>query len=65
MRRPLSGKSWLLLETEGELLSYALGINAQKDLAAVRRLIERRIAVDAAALADPNAPFASMLKAKV
>jgi NADPH-dependent 2,4-dienoyl-CoA reductase/sulfur reductase-like enzyme len=65
VRRPLPGKSWLLLETEGELLSYAFGINAQKDLAAVRRLIERRIAVDAAALADPNVPFASMLKAKV
>jgi hypothetical protein len=53
-----------LLETEGELLSYALGINAQKDLAAIRRLIERRIPVDPAALADPNQPFAAMLKAK-
>jgi len=65
VQRPLPGKSWLLLETEGPLLSYALGINAQKDLAAVRRLIERRIPVDPAALADPNAPFAAMLKAKV
>jgi 3-phenylpropionate/trans-cinnamate dioxygenase ferredoxin reductase component len=65
VKRPLPGKSWLLLETDGPLLSYALGINAQKDLAAVRRLIERRIAVDPAALADPNQPFAAMLKAKV
>ena len=65
VKRPLPGKSWLLLETEGPFLSYALGINAQKDLAAVRRLIERRIAIDPAALADPNAPFAAMLKAKV
>ena len=60
----MAGKSLLVLETEGPLLSYAVGINAQKDLAAVRRLIERRIAVDPAALADPNAPFAAMLKAK-
>ena len=64
VRRPMAGKSLLLLETEGPLLSYAIGINAQKDLAAVRRLIERRIAVDLAALADPGQPFAAMLKAK-
>jgi NADPH-dependent 2,4-dienoyl-CoA reductase/sulfur reductase-like enzyme len=62
--RPMPGKSWLVLETDGGLLSYAVGINAQKDLAAVRRLIERRIAVDPAALADPSQPFAAMLKAK-
>ena len=37
------------------MLVYAMGINAQRDLAAARRLIERRIPVDAAALADPAA----------
>jgi hypothetical protein len=41
---------------------FALGINAQRDLAVVRRLIERRIPVDAAALADPAQPLASLLK---
>lgn len=65
VQRPMPGKSWLLLETDGTLLSYAIGVNAQKDLAAVRRLIERRIPVDPAALADPNQLFAAMLKAKV
>jgi hypothetical protein len=64
VKRPMPGKSWLVLETEGPHLSYAVGINAQKDLAAVRRLIERRIPVDPAALADPHQPFAAMLKAK-
>lgn len=64
VRRPMPGKSMLVLETEGPLLSYAVGVNAQKDLAAVRRLIEQRIPVDTTALADPNQPFAAMLKAK-
>ena len=41
---------------------YAMGINAQRDLAAVRRLIERRVPIDAAALADPAPPLAAMLK---
>jgi NADPH-dependent 2,4-dienoyl-CoA reductase/sulfur reductase-like enzyme len=65
VRRPLSGKSSLLLEVKDGLLRYALGINAQRDLAAVRRLIERKIPVDPAALADPAQPFNAMLKAKV
>ena len=65
VRRPMPGNSRLVLETEGPVLSYAVGINAQKDLAAVRRLIERKIPIDPAALADPNAPFAAMLKAKI
>ncbi len=64
VRRPLLDKSALLLETRDGVLSYALGINVQRDLAAIRRLIERRIPVDAAALADPAQPFNTMLKAK-
>ena len=64
VRRPLPDKSALLLEIKGGVISYALGINAQRDLAAVRRLIERRIPVDAEALADPAKPFNAMLKAK-
>jgi 3-phenylpropionate/trans-cinnamate dioxygenase ferredoxin reductase subunit len=64
VRRPLPDKSALLLETKDGVVSYALGINAQRDLAAVRRLIERRIPVDAEALADPARPFNAMLKAK-
>jgi NADPH-dependent 2,4-dienoyl-CoA reductase/sulfur reductase-like enzyme len=64
IRRPLPDKSTLLLETRDGVINYALGINAQRDLAAVRRLIERKIPVDAAALADPAQPFNAMLKAK-
>ena len=64
VRRPMTGKSTLMLETKDGLVNYALGINAQRDLAAVRRLIERKIPVDVSALADPAQPFNAMLKAK-
>ncbi len=64
VRRPLPDKRALLLEIKDGVISYALGINAQRDLAAVRRLIERGIPVDAEALADPAKPFNAMLKAK-
>jgi 3-phenylpropionate/trans-cinnamate dioxygenase ferredoxin reductase subunit len=64
IRRLLPDKSALLLETKDGVISYALGINAQRDLAAVRRLIERKIPVDAEVLADPAKPFNAMLKAK-
>jgi Reductase C-terminal len=41
---------------------YAMGINAQRNLAAARRLIERHVPVDPAALADSTQPLAAMLK---
>ncbi len=63
IRRPLAGKSLLLFEIADEILVYAMGINAQRDLAAARRLIERRIPVDPAAIADSNRPLAALLKA--
>jgi 3-phenylpropionate/trans-cinnamate dioxygenase ferredoxin reductase subunit len=64
VRRPLAGNSLLSFETDGARITAALGINAQRDIATVRRLIERRIPVDAAALADPARPLAELLKAK-
>jgi 3-phenylpropionate/trans-cinnamate dioxygenase ferredoxin reductase subunit len=63
VRRTLPNKSALLLETTSGKLTYALGVNAQRDLAAVRRLIERKISVDVEALADATISFNSMLKA--
>jgi len=65
IRRPLAGTSLLAFDVADGVLAYAMGINAQRDLAAARRLIERRIKVDAAALADPARPLASLLKAAV
>jgi 3-phenylpropionate/trans-cinnamate dioxygenase ferredoxin reductase component len=53
----------LLFEIADGVPVYAMGINAQRDLAAARRLIERRVPVDPAALADPSRPLASLLKA--
>jgi hypothetical protein len=60
----LPEKSALMLEVKDGVISAALGINVQRDLAAIRRLIERKIPVDPAALADPAQPFSAMLKAK-
>jgi 3-phenylpropionate/trans-cinnamate dioxygenase ferredoxin reductase component len=62
VRRPMPGNAALAFDLSDGRLVGASGINAQKDLAAVRRLIERRIPVDAAALADPARPLAALLK---
>ena len=48
----------------GAHLVYAAAINAQRDIAMARRLMERRIALDAGELADAGKPLAAMLKAK-
>ena len=47
---------------DGATIAYAVGINAQRDIATIRRLIERRIPVDAAELADPTKQLNAMLK---
>ena len=60
--RPLPGNSSLVFHVRDGLLVYAMGINAQRDIAAARRLIERQVRVDPSALADPGQPLASMLK---
>ncbi len=58
------GANMLTFELTGSHIRYAIGINAQRDMAVVRRLIERRIAVDPATLADPTIALADLLKAK-
>ena len=62
VRRQLPGNAALTFEISKGRLVGALGINVQRDLAAVRRLIERAVPVDPAALADPGQPLAAMLK---
>jgi NADPH-dependent 2,4-dienoyl-CoA reductase/sulfur reductase-like enzyme len=64
VRRKISDTATLLFELGGAHIAYAIGINAQRDIAATRRLIERRITVDAAELADPAKPLNAMLKPK-
>ena len=64
VRRPLAAGATLLFELDGAHLCYAVGINAQRDIAMARRLIERKVPVDAAELADAGKPLAAMLKAK-
>ena len=64
LHRPLTGNASIVFQMDGPHLAYALAINAQRDIATARRLIERKIPVDAAALVDPARPLADMLKAK-
>ncbi|HLH90805.1 MAG TPA: FAD-dependent oxidoreductase [Xanthobacteraceae bacterium] len=64
VRRPLAGNSMLSLESDGTRITAALGVNAQRDIATVRRLIERRIPINPTAVADPARPLAELLKAK-
>jgi 3-phenylpropionate/trans-cinnamate dioxygenase ferredoxin reductase subunit len=64
VRRQLAGNAMLRFDLDGDHLAYVLGINAQRDIAVARRLIERRVPVDPADLADPAKPLAAMLKAK-
>jgi 3-phenylpropionate/trans-cinnamate dioxygenase ferredoxin reductase component len=65
VRRAPGAGAALLFELDGPRLAYAWGINAQRDMAVARRLIERRMPVDARELADASKPLAAMLKAKV
>jgi NADPH-dependent 2,4-dienoyl-CoA reductase/sulfur reductase-like enzyme len=64
VRRQLAGASQISFELTGRHVAYALGINAQRDMAVARRLIERQVAVDPIALADATIPLADFLKAK-
>jgi NADPH-dependent 2,4-dienoyl-CoA reductase/sulfur reductase-like enzyme len=64
VRRQLGPTAMLRFDLDGDRVAYVLGINAQRDIAVARRLIERRVPVDPADLADPGKPLAAMLKAK-
>jgi NADPH-dependent 2,4-dienoyl-CoA reductase/sulfur reductase-like enzyme len=64
VRRQIGPNAMLRFDLDGDHLTYVLGINAQRDIAVARRLIERRVAIDPAALADPSKALAAMLKAK-
>jgi hypothetical protein len=58
----MPGNAALTFELKNDRLVAAMGINAQRDLAAARRLIERAIPIDPAALADPTQALAALLK---
>ncbi len=62
VRRVLPGYGKLLFGIDGETIVYAIGINAQREMGAVRRLIDRAVPVGSAALADPDRPLSGLLK---
>jgi 3-phenylpropionate/trans-cinnamate dioxygenase ferredoxin reductase component len=63
-RRHGAGAYWITFDLTGPHIAYAVGINAQRDIATTRRLIERQIVIDPAALADPTKPLSDMLRPK-
>ena len=64
VRRQIGPAARLRFDLDGDRITYVLGINAQRDIATARRLIERRVPIMPADLADPSKPLAAMLKAK-
>jgi NADPH-dependent 2,4-dienoyl-CoA reductase/sulfur reductase-like enzyme len=60
--RSLAANSALVFHVRDGRVVYAMGINAQRDIATARRLIERQVPVDASALADSRQPLTAMLK---
>jgi NADPH-dependent 2,4-dienoyl-CoA reductase/sulfur reductase-like enzyme len=62
--RKIGPNAMLTFELEGDRVVYVLGINAQREMGPARRLIDQRIPVDPAALADPTQSLNAMLKAK-
>jgi 3-phenylpropionate/trans-cinnamate dioxygenase ferredoxin reductase subunit len=62
IHRNVGGGRQLVFEVANGTLASAMGINEKRDIAAARRLIERQVPVDPAALADPNQPLAAMLR---
>lgn len=54
--------SMLVFTVVDNHLAYVIGINAQRDMAIARRLIERRTPVDPVSLANPAQPLAALLK---
>src|SRR5262249_58674375 len=65
VRRPLGAGAALLFELDGAHLTHALGINAQRDMAVVRRVVERGGAGRASEAADPRQPPPALLQAQV
>jgi 3-phenylpropionate/trans-cinnamate dioxygenase ferredoxin reductase component len=64
VRRHIGPGARLRFDLDGAHIAHVLGINAQRDIATARRLIERRVPIVPADLADPGKPLAAMLKPK-
>jgi 3-phenylpropionate/trans-cinnamate dioxygenase ferredoxin reductase subunit len=62
--RQIGPNALLRFALDGDRIAYVLGINAQRDIATARRLIERRVPIVPADLADPSRPLAAMLRPK-
>jgi 3-phenylpropionate/trans-cinnamate dioxygenase ferredoxin reductase component len=60
VRGDQGSKSFVMFFLDGDKVVAALGPNAARDLRFARRLIERRVSVDANRLADIGVPLAKL-----
>ncbi|MEQ9642115.1 MAG: FAD-dependent oxidoreductase [Alphaproteobacteria bacterium] len=63
VRRALAKDGAIEFHLRDGQVRYAVGIGASREIAIAKRLIERRIAVQAEALADPGVALAGLLRA--
>jgi NADPH-dependent 2,4-dienoyl-CoA reductase/sulfur reductase-like enzyme len=61
IRRVLGGDGSLSFHVRDNRLVFVMGINAQRDIAIARRLIERSVPVELTALSDPSQPLSKMV----
>ena len=62
VRGSIDERSFIALYVEGELVNAAIAMNRGRDIAATRRLIERRVPVDPAKLRDEDVPLKDLLR---
>jgi 3-phenylpropionate/trans-cinnamate dioxygenase ferredoxin reductase subunit len=62
VRGRLGERDFIALYLEGSLVTAAVALNRGRDVSVARRLIERRIPVDPAKLADEDVPLREALR---
>jgi 3-phenylpropionate/trans-cinnamate dioxygenase ferredoxin reductase subunit len=63
VRGRMDDLDFIAFDLQGDKVVAALALNRGRDIAAARRLIERRVPVDAKKLADDDAPLRDLLRA--
>jgi 3-phenylpropionate/trans-cinnamate dioxygenase ferredoxin reductase subunit len=62
VRGTFAARDFVAFYLDGDRVVAATALNRGRDIAATRRLIERRVAMDAKRLADENVPLKDLLR---